>query len=56
MNRKQGGEILEQTAKIKLLPTKEQEKYLIAISKEYIKTINILVAEMVQAEKTLKLS
>ena len=56
LNKKQGGEIVEQTAKIKLLPTKEQEKYLIAISKEYIKTINVLVAEMVQAKKALKLS
>lgn len=51
-----GGEIVEQTVKIKLLPTKNQEKHLIDISKEYIKTVNILVAEMVQAEKVLKLS
>ncbi|OEF99957.1 transposase [Vulcanibacillus modesticaldus] len=47
---------MEQTVKIKLLPTKEQEYHLINISREYIKTVNTLVADMVQAEKILKLS
>jgi putative transposase len=56
MNKKQGGEIMEQTAKIKLLPIKEQEKHLNHISKEYIKSVNKLVDEMVQAKKLLKLS
>ncbi|UMZ74674.1 RNA-guided endonuclease InsQ/TnpB family protein [Natranaerofaba carboxydovora] len=47
---------MEKTAKIKLLPTKEQEEHLIDISKEYIKTVNTLVSKMVQAKKSLKLS
>jgi len=56
LNKKQGGEIMEQTVKIKRLPTKEQEYHLIHISREYIKTVNTLVADMVKAEKILKLS
>lgn len=47
---------MEQTVKIKLLPTKEQEMYLTDISREYIKTINTLVESMVLAKKSLKLS
>ena len=44
------------TVKLKLLPTIEQEKQLISISKTYIKTINEIVSEMVNAEKILKLT
>nr|WP_205842038.1 hypothetical protein [Natranaerobius trueperi] len=38
------------------MPTKNQEKHLTNISKEYIKTINTLVSKMVQEEQALKLS
>ena len=44
------------TVKIKLLPTTEQENLLISISKTYIKTVNEIVASMVEAKKVLKLS
>lgn len=39
------------TVKIKLLPTKEQAAILTEMSKEYISTINSLVAEMVEEKK-----
>ncbi|UMZ74436.1 hypothetical protein ACONDI_02027 [Natranaerofaba carboxydovora] len=45
---------MEKTAQIKLLPTKEQEKHLLDISKEYIKTVNTLVSKIVQAKKSIK--
>jgi putative transposase len=44
------------TVKIKLLPTIEQEKLLISISKTYIKTVNETVSKMVDAKKVLKLT
>ncbi|MBK5252001.1 MAG: transposase, partial [Peptostreptococcaceae bacterium] len=44
------------TVKIKLLPTIEQEKLLISISKTYIKTVNETVSEMVDAKNVLKLT
>ncbi len=44
------------TVKIKLAPTIEQENLLISISKTYIKTVNEIVSDMVEAEKALKLS
>lgn len=47
---------MQQTVKIKLMPTKEQEQKLINISKEYIRTVNASVAEMEEAQQTLKLS
>ena len=47
---------MQQTVRIKLLPTKEQEQYLINISEEYINTINNLVDKMIKAKEILKLS
>jgi putative transposase len=44
------------TVKIKLLPTIEQENHLISISKTYIKTVNEIVSEMVDAKKSLNLT
>jgi len=44
------------TVKIKLQPTTEQGIHLISISKTYIKTVNAIVSEMVNAEKVLKLT
>lgn len=56
MNKRRGGEAVEQTVKIKLLPTIGQQRQLADISNEYIKTVNALVDDMVQAKKILKLS
>jgi hypothetical protein len=42
------------TVKIKPAPTIEQEKNLTSISKTYIKTVNEIVSDMVEAEKTLQ--
>lgn len=55
-NKKQGGENMAQTitVKIKLLPTKEQDLILTEMSKVYISTINALVDEMTEEEKTTK--
>ncbi|WP_431030217.1 RNA-guided endonuclease InsQ/TnpB family protein [Lysinibacillus sp. LZ02] len=44
------------TVKLKLLPTKEQANILQDMSKEYIATINSLVAEMVAEKKSTKKS
>ena len=44
------------TVKIKLIPTKEQEIILKEMGKQYIFTINTLVAEMVKAKKSTKKS
>lgn len=42
------------TVKVKLLPTKEQASILSAMGKDYIYTINALIAEMVAKKKTTK--
>ncbi|HHT7345413.1 TPA: RNA-guided endonuclease TnpB family protein, partial [Bacillus cereus] len=42
------------TVKVKLLPTKEQIMLLEQSSHEYIKVINALVSEMVEAKKSTK--
>lgn len=47
---------MQQTIKIKLIPTKEQQIILDKTSKEYIATVNMLVSEMVKAEKILNIS
>ncbi len=44
------------TIKIKLFPTAKQEVLLKSISTEYIKTINMLVTDMVKASGVLKLT
>lgn len=44
------------TAKVKLLPTKEQANILQEMSKKYISTINSLVSEMVAEKKSTKKS
>ncbi len=55
-NKKQGGETVTQTitVKVKLLPTKKQANILTRMGKEYISTINILIAEMVGEKKSTK--
>ena len=57
-NKKQGGETMSQTitVKIKLLPTKEQIQLLEQSSREYIRVINMLVSEMVDAKKSTRKS
>jgi len=47
---------MQKTIKIKLVPTKEQQTILDKTSKEYINTTNMLVSEMVKAEKVLNIS
>ncbi|MCS3599110.1 uncharacterized protein Yka (UPF0111/DUF47 family) [Bacillus sp. JUb91] len=42
------------TVKVKLIPTKEQIRLLEQSSHEYIKVINTLVSEMVEAKKSTK--
>ncbi|MEI5915598.1 RNA-guided endonuclease TnpB family protein, partial [Bacillus cereus group sp. Bce005] len=42
------------TVKVKLLPTKEQIRLLEQSSSDYIKLINTLVSEMVEAKKSTK--
>lgn len=54
--RHKGGENVQKTIKIKLVPTKEQQAILDKTSKEYIGTVNVLVSEMVKAEKVLNMS
>ncbi|TBX59060.1 transposase [Bacillus mycoides] len=44
------------TVKVKLIPTKEQIRLLEQSSQEYIKVINTLVSEMVEAKKSTKKS
>ncbi|MGG5785486.1 RNA-guided endonuclease TnpB family protein, partial [Bacillus albus] len=44
------------TVKVKLLPTKEQIRLLEQSSSDYIKLINTLVSEMVEAKKSTKKS
>ncbi len=51
----EGGESMR-TIKIELLPTVEQKVLLKLISAEYIKTINMLVSDMVKASGVLKLT
>lgn len=47
---------MQKTIKIKLMPTKEQQTLIDRTSREYIDTINVLVSEMVKAEKVLNIS
>jgi len=47
---------MQKTIKIKLIPTKEQQTILDRTSKEYIATVNMLVSEIVKAEKVLNIS
>lgn len=51
-----GGEIMQKTIQFKLIPTKEQQAILDRTSKEYIGTVNLLVAKMVKAQKVLTIS
>jgi len=45
---------MKQTVKVKLIPTKEQKQDLILISQAYIRTVNDLVTQMVEAGQLLK--
>lgn len=47
---------MQQTVKIKLLPTKEQERLITNMVKTYIKSVNSIVADMMRANHALKLS
>jgi putative transposase len=47
---------MQQTVKMKLMPTKEQKQDFIRMSKAYIKVVNDLVTEMVKAGQLLKLT
>lgn len=55
-NQKKGMKRMSQTltVKVKLIPTKEQIRLLEQSSHEYIKVINTLVSEMVEAKKSTK--
>lgn len=55
-NQKRGVKLVPQTitVKVKLLPTKEQIMRLEQSSHEYIKVMNALVSEMVEAKKSTK--
>ncbi|EJV87599.1 hypothetical protein IG3_01086 [Bacillus cereus HuA2-1] len=44
------------TVKVKLLPTKEKNSLLEQSSREYIKLMNMLVSEMVEARESTKKS
>lgn len=56
MNKKQGGNKVQLTVKIKLLPTTEQEQCLVRILSDYIKMVNSIVTLMVAENKMLKLT
>lgn len=55
-NQKKGMKSMSQTltVKVKLIPTKEQIRLLEQSSHEYIKVINTLVSEIVEAKKSTK--
>lgn len=47
---------MQKTIKIKLNPTKEQQKYIDLVSKKYICTVNMLVSKFIDANELLKIS
>ena len=53
-NKKQGGDTVQITVKIKLEPTKEQSAQLKAVTKEYIRLVNQIVSDYVFADRNLK--
>lgn len=53
-NKKQGGETVQITVKAKLIPTSEQREYLKTTTVEYIRLINTIVSECVEADKRIK--
>ena len=53
-NKKQGGESVQLTVKAKLVPTTEQSLYLKATTAEYIRLVNAIVSECIDADTTVK--
>ena len=51
---KQGGEMMQLTMKAKLLPIKEHADLLKLASQEYIRLVNQVVTDCIEAGKTLK--
>ena len=52
----QGGDNMQKTIQVKLLPNKKQKVILDNISKEYINTVNTLISEMLQAKDIMNIS
>jgi len=53
-NKKRGGETVQITVKAKLLPTSEQREYLKTATVEYIRLINTIVSEYIEADELIK--
>lgn len=53
-NKKQGGESVQLTVKAKLVPTTEQSLYLKATTVEYIRLINAIVSDCIDADAAVK--
>lgn len=53
-NKRQGGDIVQITVKTKLVPTPEQRLHLKAATSEYIRLINTIVTDYIDADATVK--
>lgn len=53
-NKKRGGETVQITVKAKLLPTSEQREHLKTATVEYIRLINTIVSECIEADELIK--
>lgn len=53
-NNKRGGETVQITVKAKLLPTSEQREHLKTATVEYIRLINTIVSECIEADELIK--